>query len=125
MLERCDLLGRGLLQPYSFPTREGNLNAPKILRIQILSMPLPVFAYTFEAELPQHLLNSWLGRSGPRRLVQTHSMLEHEPTQEVRRNQQAATGSGDDISDMSRTLPYPFTGQRCRAASHTNYKPTA
>jgi hypothetical protein len=58
LLERRDLVGRGLLQPYSFPTREGNPNAPKILRIQILSMPLPAFAYALEADLPQHPLSS-------------------------------------------------------------------
>src|SRR5207244_11419458 len=88
-------------------------------------MPLPVFVYAFEANLPQHPLSSWLGRCGPLRLVQTHSMLDHEPTQELRRDQQAAAGSGDDIGDTSRTLPDTFTGERCRPASHTNDDPTA
>lgn len=51
LLETRDRLGRGLLQPYSFPTREGDLNSPEILRIQILSTALPVLAYALEADL--------------------------------------------------------------------------
>src|SRR5437899_2335518 len=54
LLEGCDLLGGGLLQPYSFPARTGDLDAPEIFRIQLLSMALPIPTYALEAHLPQH-----------------------------------------------------------------------
>jgi hypothetical protein len=76
-------------------------------------MALPIPAYALEAHLPQHPLRSWLGRSRSVRLVQIHTMLEHEPTQELRRSQQAAAGGGDKVDDTPRTLPDALTRERC------------
>lgn len=125
LLEGCHLLHRGLLQPYSFPTRIGDLDAPEIFGIQLLSVALPVLVYALETRLPQHTLGSGLGGSRSGRFVRIHSMLEHEPTQKLRRGQQLAAGGRNKIGHTPRTLPDGSAREQCRPTSHTNDDMTA